>query len=183
MSRVARRDDGWYNELGASVRLAQMAERAETTGISARLEVRVLHRADCAYPFLIRVRRVAIALSLLPSLALAQQPTPKAVLIPMDLLARLEQLLSDPAEARQIPLYEADFAPLIKAIDDCAKIQTPNNQGIVVSHGECPEVQQAIAERTRAAATATPPTPPTPPATPPTPATPATPPAPPPAAH
>ena len=70
---------------------------------------------------------------------------PKALLVPTGYLQRLVLLLSDQKEAEQIPLYQADFKPLIDAIVACLNIQIPNAQGVTVSHGECPEVTQAMA--------------------------------------
>jgi hypothetical protein len=96
------------------------------------------------------MRRLIIAAVLFPLAAHAQQPTPElptTVLVPTKYLLRLQALLSDPLEIKTIPLYQADFAPLLQAFGDCVKLQVPGAEKPSAPSGDCPEVVAALQGR------------------------------------
>ena len=80
------------------------------------------------------MKRIVLALSLLTTPALAAElPT---LILPTPVVSAIAQYLA------QRPY--AEVAQIIGALQQCVAVQTPNAQGSVVSHGECPAVTVAL---------------------------------------
>jgi hypothetical protein len=95
-------------------------------------------------------RLILAALLLVPVAGQAEPPAselPPVMLVPTKYLLRLQSLLSDPLENKAIPLYQADFAPLLQAFEDCAKLQIPDAKPVPGAK-ECPEVAAALQAKT-----------------------------------
>ena len=98
------------------------------------------------------MRRLVIALSLLPTLAFAQAPQQPTIRMPLAVIQRLGSLLSDPVTVKLIPMYQADFVPLLQASQSCANVQFPDTSAASRARGECPEVVAAEAADAQATA-------------------------------
>jgi hypothetical protein len=88
---------------------------------------------------MLMIRLALIAALLVPLVAHAQPapPDPPTWTLPTPIVTAVLQYLA------QRPWVEAN--PLIGAVQQCLGVQTPNAQGAIVSHGECPAVSQALA--------------------------------------
>ena len=71
-------------------------------------------------------------------------PPPKAVYIPTAIVGRILVFFGDPKIAEMLPLYASDVRPLLDQLAACARIQIPDPQGRIISHGECPEIQEML---------------------------------------
>jgi len=80
------------------------------------------------------MKRAILALSLLATPALAADPP--TLILPTPVVSAVAQYLA------QRPY--AEVAQIMGALQQCVAVQTPDAQGRIVSHGECPAVTAAL---------------------------------------
>lgn len=83
------------------------------------------------------MRHMILALSLLATPAVAKDPA--TIVLPTPVVTAVAQYLS------QRPY--AEVAQMLSAIQGCIAVQVPNDDGVTVSHGECPAVTAALAPK------------------------------------
>ena len=80
------------------------------------------------------MKRLILALSLLATPALAEEPA--TLILPTPVVAAVGKYLSERPYA--------EVAGMVQALQQCVAVQVPNAQGAVTSHGECPAVTAAM---------------------------------------
>jgi hypothetical protein len=97
------------------------------------------------------MKRILLSLVLLPAVAWGAEP-PKTVILPTSVVAAVSRyMMKRPFE---------EVAQMLNEMDACVRAQIPDDKGVVVSHGECPEVAASMqakpAPHAPSAASATP---------------------------